>query len=44
LPNISNKIIGYNDLIPVLSNKLEEEFKFEEFIVYSLETETFRDF
>lgn len=44
LPNISATIVSGKDLISVLSKKLDEEFKQEDYIVYLLETEQFTDY
>lgn len=44
LPNISNSMNSLDDIKYVLSKKLDEEFKFENYIVYSLETEVLTDF
>lgn len=44
LPNISNSMNSLDDIKHVLSKKLDEEFKFENYIVYSLETEVLTDF
>lgn len=44
LPNISSSIFTSDDLLPVLSKKLWDEFNFSDFIVYSLDTEVLRDF
>lgn len=44
LPNISMNLVSSNDFLPVLSNKLWEDFVFENYIVYSLDTEILTDF
>jgi AMMECR1 domain-containing protein len=44
LPNISTSLVSSSELSQVLSKKLEENFVFENFIVYSLETEVLTDF
>ena len=44
LPNISMNLISSNDFLPVLSSKLWEDFVFDNYIVYSLDTEVLTDF
>jgi hypothetical protein len=44
LPNISATVVSGKDIISVLSNKLDEEFKQDDYIVYLLETEQFTDY
>lgn len=44
LPNISATVVSGKDIISVLSQKLDEEFKQDDYIVYILETEQFTDY
>lgn len=44
LPNISTSLVSSQELSQVLSKKLDENFVFENFIVYSLDTEVSTDF
>lgn len=44
LPNISTSLISSSEISQVLSKKLWENFQFESYIVYSLETEVLTDF
>ena len=44
LPNISATIVSGKDLISVLSQKLDEEFIQDDYIVYILETDQFTDY
>ena len=44
LPNISSSLTSWDDFIDILSNKLSEEFKEENFIIYEIQTEVLTDF
>lgn len=44
LPNISATVVSGKDIISVLSQKLDEEFKQDDYIIYILETEQFTDY
>jgi hypothetical protein len=44
LPNISATLVSGKDIISVLSQKLDEEFKQDDYIVYLLETQQFTDY
>jgi len=41
LPNISWKLITWEDFIPVLSNKLAEDFDAKNYIIYKIETQVY---
>lgn len=44
LPNISSKIDSWNDYYSVLSKKLWETFKADDYIIYKIETNIYRNF
>lgn len=44
LPNISPTLVSGGDFVKVISKKLDEEFKLENYIVYEIETEVFSDY
>lgn len=44
LPNISPTISSWSDFIPVLSKKLDEEFKQENFIIFEIETKVITNY
>ncbi|MDD5770297.1 MAG: AMMECR1 domain-containing protein [Candidatus Gracilibacteria bacterium] len=44
LPNISSTMTSGDDFVEVLSNKLEEEFKAENYIVYEIQTEVLTNY
>jgi AMMECR1 domain-containing protein len=43
LPNISWKLLTWEDFIPVLSKKLDEEFVDTNYLVYKIETKIYSD-
>lgn len=44
LPNISSTLTSGSDLLDVLSRKLDEEFKEDNFILYEIQTEVLSDY
>lgn len=44
LPNISPTLVSWNDFPKVLSKKLEENFKADDFIIYEIQTQVTSDY